>query len=365
MSNSKRLKAKVEARPMVSKSRPTQRRLVGARLQGHPHRVNAADLPRRRFLRLAASAAAFPAVSGDASAQSYPVRPITMIVPFAPGSPIDVLGRILAERMSKRLLQPIVVENVTGAEGNIGTGRVARARPDGYVIDLGGFSAHVLNAALYSLPYDVQNDFVPISPLVTVTYVLFAQNTMPARDLKELILWLKANSDKASAGFNVGSGQILAAFFQKETGTQFALVPYRGNPIQDVAAGQIDLTFTQPAWLPLLRAGTVKAYAVTSEARLALAPDIPTFAEIGLPALSYSPWTGLFAPKATPRDIVGKLNAAAVEALADEGVRSRLVDLGNEIFPRDQQTPEALGALVKAGMDKWWPIIKELGIKAQ
>jgi tripartite-type tricarboxylate transporter receptor subunit TctC len=184
-------------------------------------------------------------------------------------------------------------------------------------------------------------------------------------NLKELIAWLKANSNKASAGFNVGSGQILAAFFQKETGTQFTLVPYRGNPIQDVAAGQIDLTFTQPTWLPLLRAGTVKAYAVTSEARLALAPDIPTFAEIGLPALSYSPWTGLFAPKATPKEIVGKLNAAAVEALADEGVRSRLVDLGHAIFPRDQQTPEALGALVKAGADKWWPIIKELGIKAQ
>jgi tripartite-type tricarboxylate transporter receptor subunit TctC len=209
-----------------------------------------------------------------------------MIVPFAPGSPIDVLGRILAERMSKRLLQPIVVENVTGAEGNIGTGRVARARPDGYVIDLGGFSAHVLNAALYSLPYDVQSDFVPISPLATVPYILFARGTMPARDLTGLIAWLKANPNKASAGFNVGSGQILAAFFQKETGTQFTLVPYRGNPIQDVAAGQIDLTFTQPAWLPLLRAGTVKAYAVTSEARLALAPDIPTFAEVGLPALS-------------------------------------------------------------------------------
>jgi tripartite-type tricarboxylate transporter receptor subunit TctC len=232
-------------------------------------------------------------------------------------------------------------------------------------MDLGSFSAHVLNAALYSLPYDVLNDFAPISPLATVPYILFARNTMPARDLKELIAWLKANSDKASAGINVGSNQILTAFFQKETGTKFTLVPYRGNPLQDLAAGQIDLTFAVPGWLPLLRAGTVKAYAVTSEARLALAPDIPTFAEIGLPALSYSAWSGLFAPKATPKDIVGKLNAAAVEALADEGVRSRLVDLGNEIFLRDQQTPEALGALVKAGAEKWWPIIKELGIRAQ
>jgi tripartite-type tricarboxylate transporter receptor subunit TctC len=274
-------------------------------------------------------------------------------------------ARILAERMSKWLLQPIIVENVTGAEGTIGTGRVARSRPDGYVIDLGGFSAHVLNAALYSLPYDVLNDFAPISPLATVPYILFARNTMPAGDLKELIGWLKANSNKALAGIYVGSGQILTAFFQKETGTQFTLVPYRGNPIQDLAAGQIDLTFSQPVWLPLLRAGTVKAYAVTTEARLALAPDIPTFAEIGLPALSYSPWTGLFAPKATPKDIVDKLNAAVVEALADEGMRSRLVDLGYEVFPRKQQTPEALGALVKAGAEKWWPIIKELGIKAE
>jgi tripartite-type tricarboxylate transporter receptor subunit TctC len=321
-------------------------------------------LPRRQFLQLAGGAAALPAVSRIARAQDYPSRPITMIVPFAPGTAIDVLGRILAERMSKWLLQPIIVENVTGAEGAIGTGRVARARPDGYVIDLGGFSAHVLNAALYSLPYDVLNDFAPISPLATVPYILFARKTMPARDLKELIAWLKANSNKASAGFNVGSNQILTAFFQKETGTQFTLVPYR-NPIQDLAAGQIDLTFAQPTSLPLLRAGTVNAYAVTSEARLALAPDIPTFAEIGLPALSYAPWTGLFAPKATPKDIVGKLNAAAVEALADEGVRSRLADLGHAIFPRDQQTPEALGALVKIGSEKWWPIITRFRTKAE
>jgi tripartite-type tricarboxylate transporter receptor subunit TctC len=320
---------------------------------------------RRKFLHLAAGAVALPIFSRVAGAQTYPSRPITMIVPFAAGSSIDVVGRILAERMSKWLLQPIIVENVTGAEGTIGTGRVARARPDGYVIDLGGFSTHVLNAALYSLPYDVLNDFAPISPFATGPFILFARNTMPARNLKELIAWLKANSNKASAGISVGSSQILTAFFQKETGTKITLVPYRGNPIQDVAAGQIDLTFALTGWLPLLRAGNVKAYAVTSEARLALAPDIPTFAEIGLPALSYSPWGGFFAPRGTPREIIGKLNAAAVDALADPVVRSRLVDLGYEVFPRERQTPEALGELVKADAEKWWPIIKELGIKAE
>jgi tripartite-type tricarboxylate transporter receptor subunit TctC len=178
--------------------------------------LQAMKLPRRRFLHLAASGVALPALSWVAEAQAYPQRPITMIVPFAPGSYIDVLGRIVAERMSKSLLQPIIVENVTGAEGSIGTGRVARARPDGYVIDFGGFSAHVLNAALYSRPYDVLNDFAPISPLATNPYILFARNTMPARDLKEWIRWLKANSNKASAGVSVGSHQMLTTFFQKD-----------------------------------------------------------------------------------------------------------------------------------------------------
>ena len=193
---------------------------------------------------------------------------------------------------------------------------------------------HVLNGAFYSLPYDVLNDFAPISPLVTVPYVLFARKTMPAKDLNELIAWLKANPNKASAGITSVGYRLLAAFFQKETGTQFALVPYRGGApaMQDLVAGQIDLLFGTPDQLPLMRAGSIKAYAVTSDTRLALAPDIPTFAEMGLPALSYSAWFGLFAPKGTPKDIIGKLNAAAVEALADPAVRSRLVDLGIRDF---------------------------------
>jgi tripartite-type tricarboxylate transporter receptor subunit TctC len=367
VSNSKRRQTKVETPPMVSKTGRTQRRLVGARLHGHPLRVNAADLPRRRFLRLAAGAAAFPAVSRDASAQTYPARPITMIVAFSAGSTTDVVGRVVAERMRRSLGQPITIENVTGADGSIGTGRVARARPDGYTIDLGVSNTHVLNGAFYSLQYDVLNDFAPISPLITSANVLFARKAMPANDLKELIAWLKANPKKASMGVSAAGHRLQAAFFQKETGTQFSLVPYRGaNPaMQDLAAGQIDLFYGGPDQLPLMRAGSIKAYAVTSDARMAAAPDIPTFAEVGLPALSWSNWSGLFGPRGTPKDIIGKLNAAAVEALADPAVRSRLVELGFEVFPREQQTPEGLGALVKAGAKKWWPIIKELGIKAE
>jgi tripartite-type tricarboxylate transporter receptor subunit TctC len=324
-------------------------------------------IQRRQFLHIAAGAAALPAVSRIARAQAYPTHPITMIVPSAAGGVIDTIGRIMAEPMRRPLGQPVIVENVSGADGSIGVGRAARARPDGYTIDGGYLGGHVLNGAFYSLRYDVLNDFAPISPLVTSPLVLFARKSMPAKDLNELIAWLKSNPNKASVGVQAAGPRLVAAFFQKETGTHFALVPYRGNApaMQDLVAGQIDLYFGSPDQLPLTRAGNVKAYAVTSDTRSALAPDTPTFAEMGLPALSYSAWNGLFAPRGTPRDIIGRLNAAAVEALADPAVRSRLVDLGYEVFPREQQTPEALGALVKADAEKWWPIIKELGIKAE
>jgi tripartite-type tricarboxylate transporter receptor subunit TctC len=322
--------------------------------------------PRRKFLRLAAGAAALPAMSRIAEAQTYPTRPITMIVPFPAGGPTDAVGRVFAERMRGSLGQPIIIENVSGADGSIGVGRAARARPDGYTIDLGSLSNHVMNAAFYSLQYDVLNDFAPISPLGTMSFGFFAKKTMPAKDLKELITWLKANPSKASVGVTSLAFKVLVAFFQKQTGTQFTLVPYRSAPaaMQDLVAGQIDLVLQAPDALPLMRSGSIKAYAVTSDTRLALAPDIPTFAELGLPALSLSTWSGLFAPRGTGKDIIGKLNAAAVEALADPAVHSRLAEI-YEIFPRERQTPEALGALVKADAERWWPIIKELGIKRE
>ena len=328
-------------------------------------------LGRREFLQLVACGAALPAVLRIdlARAQSYPTRPITMIVPSAAGASIDTIGRIFAEQMTKSLAQPIIIENISGAAGSIAAGRTARAKPDGYTIDLGYLGNHVLNGALYSLQYDVLNDFAPISPLVTTPAFLFARRTIPAKDLNGLIAWLKANPNKASMGVVSAGGHLINEWFRKETGTQYALVPYRGNApaMQDVLAGQIDLFFGGPGpeALPLARSGSIKAFAVTSETRSSFAPEIPTFAELGLPKISWSAWYGLFAPKGTPNEIVRKLNAAAAEALADPGVRSRLIDLGFESFPREQQTPQALGALVKSDAEKWWPVIRELGIKAE
>jgi tripartite-type tricarboxylate transporter receptor subunit TctC len=324
-------------------------------------------LGRRQFLHFVAGATTLPAASRIAIAQAYPTRPITMIVPFPAGGVLDPIARVLAERMRLSLGQPIIIENVSGANGSIGVGRAAHARPDGYTIVAGGLPTQVLNGAFYSLQYDVLNDFAPVSALVSTPYVLFARKTTPARDLIELIDWLNANPNKASAAIVSTGANLVTTFFRSKTGTQFTLVPYRGvaPAVQDLVAGQFDLLFTTPDALPLMRAGSIKAYAVTSATRLALAPEIPTFSEMRLPAVSYSSWYAIFAPRGTPRDIIGKLNAAAVEALADSAVRSRLVDLGMEIFPLEKHTPEALGALAKADAEKWWPVMKQFGIKAE
>jgi tripartite-type tricarboxylate transporter receptor subunit TctC len=326
-------------------------------------------LQRRQFLYLTAGAAAVPLVSCIVRAQTYPSRPITMIVPLAPGGGIDVTGRVLADRMRRSLGQPVIIENITGADGNIATARAVRARADGYTIQIGFVSTHALNGAFYSLSYDVLNDFAPISPIVTFSGVYFGRKTLPANDLQELIAWLKANPTKASAGIYSVGGRLISAHFQRETKTQFTLIPYRGlAPIlQDMSADQIDICLSGvPAFLPLVPAGNIRAYAVTSERRLAAAPEIPTVGELGLPTLSYPPfWFGLFAPKGTPKEIINKLNAAVVDALADVGTRSRMVDLGEDVIPDDQQSPEALRLLQEATIKKWWPLIMELGIKAE
>jgi tripartite-type tricarboxylate transporter receptor subunit TctC len=323
---------------------------------------------RRQFLHLAAGAAAVPAASRIARAQVYPTRPITMILPTAVGGPVDVVGRMIAEGMRGYLGQPVIVENITGADGSIAVGRAARARPDGYTIDFGYMSTHVLNGAFYSLQYDLLNDFVPIAPMERTALIIVGRKTLPASDLRELIAWLKANPNRASLAVVTAGIRLLARYFQEQTGTQFVLVPYRGTGpgMQDLVAGQIDLLVdTLRNSMPLVRAGSIKAYAVTSDTRLAMAPEVPTFAEMGLPVLSYTEWVGLFAPKGTPTDIVRKLNAAVVETLANPALRARLVEFGAEIFPREQQTPEVLGELVKSDAQKWWPIIKELGIKVE
>ena len=327
-------------------------------------------LLRRQFLHLAAGAAAIPAAARIAMAQTYPARPITMVVPYAPGGATDVIARNLAERMKVSLGQPVIIENVTGAGGTIGTGRVAHARPDGYTLGMGQNVSHVTNGATYVLQYDLLNDFEPVALLSTTPLLFLAKKALPADDLKGLIAWLKANPDKASLGMGGAASfeQIAGILFQKETGTRFGFVPYRGGApaLQDLVAGQIDMQMADPTTsLAQVRAGRVKAFAVMAAIRLSLAPDIPTVDEAGLPGFYASLWHGLWAPARTPANIIGKLNAAVGVALADPGVRARLADLGQEIFPREQQTPEALAAFQKAEIEKWWPIIKASGIRAQ
>jgi tripartite-type tricarboxylate transporter receptor subunit TctC len=324
---------------------------------------------KREFLLALASTFAVNAVL-PAAAQDYPTRPITIVVPFPAGGPTDAVGRILAERMRTSLGQSVIVENVGGAGGSIGIGRVARAAPDGYTIALGIWSTQVVNAAIYSLPYDVVKDFEPIALLASSPVMIAGKKTLPANDLKELIAWLKANPDKATQGTaGVGSPDHIAGVqFQQLTDTRYQFVHYRGSApaMQDLVAGHIDLSITSPVIIvPQLHAGSIKAYAVTTQSRLPSAPDIPTAAEAGLRGFQLSAWFGFFAPKRTPKAIVDKLNAAAVEALAMPEVRARFADFGLALFPREQETPAVLGALQKSDIEKWWPIIKAAGIKAE
>jgi tripartite-type tricarboxylate transporter receptor subunit TctC len=327
-------------------------------------------LLRRQLLHLAAGAVALPAISSITRAQTYPSRPITIIVPYAVGGATDTIGRVMAERMKSSLGQPVIVEDVTGAAGTIAVGRVARAAPDGYTLGLGDTGSHVVTGATYALQYDLLNDFVPVALLSTAPFVLVANKMMPANDLMGLIAWLKANPDKAVSGHG-GNGSlphVASALFRNETGTRFQFVAYRGAApaIQDLVAGQIHMAIVDPVVsMPHVRAGTIKAYGVTAKTPLLSAPDIPTLDEAGLPGFDISQWHGLWLPKGTPKNIIAKVNGAAMEAVAEPKVRARLADLGQEIFPRDRQTPEGLGAFQKAEIEKWWPIIKEAGIKAE
>jgi tripartite-type tricarboxylate transporter receptor subunit TctC len=327
-------------------------------------------LPRRKFLHLVAGAAALPAVSRIASAQAYPSRPITLVVPFPPGGPTDLLGRMVGEGLRSSFGQPVVVENVVGANGSIGVGRVARAAPDGYTLVLGLWNTHVSNGAVYALSYDVQKDFEPVAMLSSIPSLIVARKTVQADDLKGFIAWLKANPDKATEGHvGIGSlGHVGGILFQNITGTRFQQVPYRGSApvMQDLVAAQIDFGIESAVTsLPQFRAGAIKAFAVAGKSRFISATEIPTTDEAGLPGFHVTAWFGLFAPKGTTKDIVAKLNASVVDLLADPTARQRLVELGQDIPPRDQQTPEALAALQKAEIEKWWPIIKQAGIKPQ
>jgi len=325
---------------------------------------------RRQFLHLAAGATALPAVSRIARAQAYPSRPITIVVPYAAGGPTDVIARVLGQQMRGQLGQPVLVENVVGAGGSIALGRVAHAPRDGYTVVLGNWGTHVALGAVYKLDYDLLKDFEPVAQVPGNLMIIVTRKTVPANNLKELIAWLKGNQDKVTVGTSgVGGGSHIAGvFFQTAISARFQFVPYRGAgpAMNDLVAGQIDLMVdASPDCLPHLRAGAIKAYAVMTQSRLAAAPDVPTVDEVGLPGLHVTVWHGLWAPKGTPNNVVSKLNAAAVYAIADPLVRARLDDLGWQFPPREEQTPEALAALQKAEIDKWWPIIKAAGIRAE
>jgi tripartite-type tricarboxylate transporter receptor subunit TctC len=308
--------------------------------------------------------------SAAANAQVYPSKPVTMIVPFPAGGGSDILARILAERMKVSLGQTVIVENVGGAGGTIGTARVARSAPDGYTIGFGQWTSHVGSGALYPLTFDLLKDLTPIARLTSARLWIIGRGDLPAKDLKELIAWLKANSATASAGtIGVGSGTHLCLLdLQNKTGTRFQLVPYRGMApaLQDLLAGQIALTCPEAGQtLALYRSGKIKAYAVMDKTRWFAAPEVPTTDEAGVPGLHMTFWYGLWAPAGTPRDIVAKVNAAVVDTFDDPTVRQRLTEQGHDILPREQLTPEALGAHHKAEIEKWWPMIKAAGIKLQ
>jgi tripartite-type tricarboxylate transporter receptor subunit TctC len=315
-------------------------------------------------------AALLAAISTFAAAQAYPSRPITVVVPFAAGGPTDTIARILGDRMARSLGQPVVIENTAGAGGTIAGNRVARATPDGYTVAIGHVGTHVIAGAVQKTSYDVYADFEPIGLACANPQIIVTKMDVPAKDLKELIAWTKANGDKVSSGTG-GPGtpsHIMAVYYNKETGSNLQIIHYKGSgpALQDVIAGHVDMTFDQAAnALPQVRAGKVKAYAVTSKNRLTSQPDIPTVDEAGLPNFYMSVWHAFWAPKGTPKEIVNRLNAALVETLADPAVQKRLQDLGQELFAREQQTPEALRAWHKAEIDKWWPLIKTAGIKSE
>lgn len=320
------------------------------------------------FSGAAVAAALFFAASAPAPAEDFPNKPVTVVVPFSAGGPTDALIRTLAERMRESLGQPILIENVTGAAGTVGVGRVARAPGDGYTLSFGHWSTHVINGAAYPLPFDLLTDLEPVALLTSYPMLLVSKNAVPAKDLKEFLTWVKANQDKAAVGsIGVGSAaHVAGVYFENIAGVKLNYIPYRGAApaLQDLLAGNIDFMFDHVAnALPHVKSGAIRAYAVTSDTRIPSAPDIPTVDEAGLPKLHVSIWFGLWAPKGTPKDVVNKLNAAVKDALADPVVREKLAALGQVIPPVDKQSPEALRVHQKAEIDKWWPIVKAANIK--
>jgi tripartite-type tricarboxylate transporter receptor subunit TctC len=319
---------------------------------------------------IVAAAFALLAVAGPARADDYPTHPITMVVPFSAGGPTDALARILGKFMETKLGKSIVIENVTGAAGSIGVARVVHAAPDGYTVSIGHLGTHVANGAIYKLGYDLVTDLDPVVLLPSNPMIIVSKKAVPAKSLKELIDWIKAQPSPATAGTaGAGSGSHIAGIYLENlTGVKLQFVPYRGTApaMNDLIAGQIDLMVDQLSnSIAQVRAGTIRGYAVTDTARAQSAPDIPTADEAGVKGFHMTLWSGLWVPKGTPKEIVAKLNAAAVEAMRDPGVRKQLENQGLQVPPADKLTPEALGAWQKAEVAKWWPMIKAAHVSVQ
>jgi tripartite-type tricarboxylate transporter receptor subunit TctC len=319
-----------------------------------------------RKLIIAIALTALAGIAG-VQAQTYPSRQITIVVPFPPGGSTDVAGRIMAEKMRPLLGQPVIIENVGGAGGSIAVGRVARAAPDGYTIDIGQWDTHV-GSIIYPLNYDLQKDFEPIGLISVNPQLMVARKMLPADDLKGLVAWMNANPGKATFVNQNAAAQVSGILLQQLTGTQVQFIPYRGAgpAMTDLISGQVDLLVVQGAVaLPQVRGGTIKAIVNLSPNRSASMPDIPTSDEGGVPGLYMSGWFGFFAPKGTPKDIIDKLNSAMVQVLADQAVRARFAELGLDVASREQQTPEGLAAFQKAEIEKWWPIIRAANVKPE
>jgi tripartite-type tricarboxylate transporter receptor subunit TctC len=305
-----------------------------------------------------------------ARADNFPSRPITIIVPFAAGGPSDAMARMLAERMKHTLGQAVLIENVTGAGGSIGVGRAAHAAPDGYTISYGHLGTHVCNGAIYKLSYDLVDDLEPVALLPSNPMIIVSRNDVPAKSLAELLAWLKSRPMPATAGTaGAGSGSHIAGlYFEQVSGVKLQFVPYRGTApaLSDLVGGQIDIIVDQTSnSINQVRAGSIRAYAITQGTRLAQAPDVPTVDEAGLPGFHMTLWSGLWVPKGTPRQIVARLNAATEEALGDPVVQQQLENLGLQMPDKDKATPEALGLLQKAEIAKWWPLIRAADVKVE
>jgi tripartite-type tricarboxylate transporter receptor subunit TctC len=317
-----------------------------------------------------AALAALLTFGGNALADKFPSHPVTLVVPFAAGGPTDAMARILADHMRTTLGQSILIENVTGAAGSLGVGRVVRAAPDGYTVSIGHLGTHVANGAIYKLGYDLVTDLEPVALLPSNPMIIVSNKEIPATSLKELVAWLKAKPTPATAGTaGAGSGSHIAGlYFENATGIKLQYVPYRGTApaLTDLVAGQIDIMIDQTSnSIAQVRAGTIRAYAVTDDKRVESASDIPTTDEAGLNGFHMTLWSGLWVPKDTPKDIVAKLNKAAVAAMNDPAVRKKFEDLGLQMPPPGKLAPDALGAWQKAEIAKWWPMIKAANVKVE